>query len=661
MEKQTTEQIINGLLRERGTSYLREGNYFVNAVEDLGGSKEDVRLLRYLVEVDGASALLDAGQQQTAMRQTIYSQTVEKICGQTLVAPEQAHKICAIFWRAVYGEEPPVFFRESAPHPAPKPTPSPQKAKSSHDRRIFGGLAIAAVAAIAILAVVFHFVSGSNLPALDVPGLNESIEPLIQAGTEDTYTFLDGSYMMMYFDESNNERCRIYYDKNGEMERLFVAEYDAQGNVINHWTFDGSGVLLRTDLYTYDQDGNTIREEILLENGKPAQTITREYDDAGTRINYERTAGDGTLLCQRTTTYDDSGTEYGVYVDYNGAGYEKEEYVYKYDEHGNVVSVTGEKNNGASTYTSERSYTYDSQGKMLSCTDNECERDSNGLETVSTTVVQYNENEDIVKQEYLGPDKSASSVILFEYYGKGNPSKKTSYRSDGELLSVEMYNKQGNRSFTEVYGDDGGLASTTTVLYGPHNIEIGTSVKYPSGSTDRTETIRSIVGERYIYVSSIDWGDDEQRLRISSYDLLGHIFESRDYDENETLFSLDEYKLDRYGYIIERTWTYYPNNGNKIVTIYDAQGDEQTETVYYADGTVEFTQYEYEYDEENRLSQRIEKDENGLAKGHTEYTYDSLGRIVKEANFDGDDNIRSWRETTYDAQGNADSQWHYPD
>lgn len=117
MEKQATEEILKTLLRERGTSYLREGDYFVNAVADLGGSKEDVRLLRYLVEVDGASALLNAGGQPPAMRQTIYSQTVEKICVESMVSPEFANKICAIFWRAVYEEEPPVQWPIQPPNP----------------------------------------------------------------------------------------------------------------------------------------------------------------------------------------------------------------------------------------------------------------------------------------------------------------------------------------------------------------------------------------------------------------------------------------------------------------------------------------------------------------------------------------------------------------
>ncbi len=125
MEKQTTEQILKSFLQERGTRYFREGNYFVNAVEDLGGSKEDVRLLRYLVEVDGACALLDAGEQPLATRQTIYSQTVEKICDHALVSPELSNKICATFWRAVYGEDPPV--RRKVSPPAPQPEQSPEE------------------------------------------------------------------------------------------------------------------------------------------------------------------------------------------------------------------------------------------------------------------------------------------------------------------------------------------------------------------------------------------------------------------------------------------------------------------------------------------------------------------------------------------------------
>lgn len=126
-----TEEILRELIRSRGTEYLRKGNLFVNAVEDMGGAKGDVRLLRYLAEVDGASALLDAGGKPQAVRQTIYSQTVEKICDHALVSPEYSNKICAAFWRAVYNEAPPATYKGQekpapSPEPALKPAPAPQ-------------------------------------------------------------------------------------------------------------------------------------------------------------------------------------------------------------------------------------------------------------------------------------------------------------------------------------------------------------------------------------------------------------------------------------------------------------------------------------------------------------------------------------------------------
>lgn len=130
-QARNTEEILRELIRSRGTEYLRKGNLFVNAVEDMGGTKGDVRLLRYLVEVDGANALLDAGGKPQTVRQTIYNQTVEKICDHALVSPEYSNKICAIFWRAVYNEVPPATYKGQeklapSPEPALKPAPAPQ-------------------------------------------------------------------------------------------------------------------------------------------------------------------------------------------------------------------------------------------------------------------------------------------------------------------------------------------------------------------------------------------------------------------------------------------------------------------------------------------------------------------------------------------------------
>lgn len=121
----TTEQILQELIRRKGIDYLRTDQLFVNAIDDLGGAKEDVTLLRYLVKAGGVNALLDAGNQTPVMRQTVYSQTVEKVCKDSLISQELANKVCAIFWRAVYGEEPPV--QRKAPPPDPQSEESPDE------------------------------------------------------------------------------------------------------------------------------------------------------------------------------------------------------------------------------------------------------------------------------------------------------------------------------------------------------------------------------------------------------------------------------------------------------------------------------------------------------------------------------------------------------
>ncbi|MGN0978147.1 MAG: tetratricopeptide repeat protein [Faecousia sp.] len=129
-QTQSMEAILKTLIRKKGLDYLRSGSYFINAFEELGGTAADTTLLRYLAQSGGHIALLDAEEQSPAMRQTVYSQTVKKVCDRTLISPELSHKVCGAFWRAVYNEEPPAQMEklQSRERPAPPdPVLSPEE------------------------------------------------------------------------------------------------------------------------------------------------------------------------------------------------------------------------------------------------------------------------------------------------------------------------------------------------------------------------------------------------------------------------------------------------------------------------------------------------------------------------------------------------------
>ena len=119
-------QILRSILQQRGPDYLREGGgkFFVNAFAELGGDKQDVKLLRYLIQCGGHEDLLNAGSQTPAMQRNYYSRVVQKLCDEALISEALAHRVCGAFWQAVYQKDPPVIW--DPPKPVP-PKPEPQK------------------------------------------------------------------------------------------------------------------------------------------------------------------------------------------------------------------------------------------------------------------------------------------------------------------------------------------------------------------------------------------------------------------------------------------------------------------------------------------------------------------------------------------------------
>ena len=112
-------QILRSILQQRGPDYLREGGgkFFVNAFAELGGDKQDVKLLRYLIQCGGHEDLLNAGSQTPAMQRNYYSRVVQKLCDEALISEDRAHGICNVFWQAVYDRQPPIVYPESKQKP----------------------------------------------------------------------------------------------------------------------------------------------------------------------------------------------------------------------------------------------------------------------------------------------------------------------------------------------------------------------------------------------------------------------------------------------------------------------------------------------------------------------------------------------------------------
>lgn len=126
------ETVLKEILRLRGLSVFSDGRVLASMYCDLSGEKKDQRLLRYFVECGGHTALLDAKNLSPSMQKARFTQTVNKMCAETLVSEEAARQVCNAFWSAVYGspmEETPMHTQEvkqKAIQPEQKEQPIPK-------------------------------------------------------------------------------------------------------------------------------------------------------------------------------------------------------------------------------------------------------------------------------------------------------------------------------------------------------------------------------------------------------------------------------------------------------------------------------------------------------------------------------------------------------
>lgn len=95
------ETVLTRIRSEFGLRTMANGKTLISIFCDLSQVKQDQRLLRYLVEVDGHKALLELEKLSPAMQQTRFQQTVNKLCTEMLVSEEAARQVCTAFCNAV--------------------------------------------------------------------------------------------------------------------------------------------------------------------------------------------------------------------------------------------------------------------------------------------------------------------------------------------------------------------------------------------------------------------------------------------------------------------------------------------------------------------------------------------------------------------------------
>ena len=727
--------ILRQIVERRGPDYLREGGgkFFVNAFAELGGDKQDVKLLRYLIQCGGHEDLLNAGSQTPAMQRNYYSRVVQKLCDEALISEDRAHGICNIFWQAVYNRQPPLSV--PAP-PAPKPEDERQQKapdisgsrpefeivngallkyngtaakvvvpggvtrigpraffgndavrsvslpygligmgkeafagcrklreitipgsviavhmdafagcrmlkkitlESGVQKLIFGDhldqlgnvtivvpdtvrsvtwssipdsrrrermkypkaiqaskrwtetfqqffqenpdfragrlcpvgvkqlalLALAALLLVGLISAVTGSEGGRTRAQLEPYGLEKSIENMLLAGTEEIYTYPDGTWMEFYYDDAGQEIYRVYVNTENDIENLFEARYDDSGRLVYHQSFDGEGNLLRADSYDFHSSEDTAQRRITLGDGRSFQgqstfdengyeTFTLNHQD-GTKTVY--VYKDGGVLTRRAY-YDAEGNSPEVTSDAMQIGIDWENVSKVY---GPWQTVIGWNN---------------VHGFTRSCVQGLC---GGALKEYSV---------------------SADAAFIETYDPIGNLLEEL-YYTDGQMTALgsrEIYNYDPQGNYT---------GSVDTFYYGDGNYTVTT---YDASGIELSMEVHRFEGEEEIisyhrYETELD--DQGREICVREFD-----------GETGQPKSIEEYEYDSQGNRTKRTRTAYAEDGGYSVYVEDGEGKDISDAAYYPSGNI---RWQNEYSKDGVRSKWTIYYESGQIEHLTEY------------------------------------------
>ena len=194
---------------------------------------------------------------------------------------------------------------------------------------------------------------------------------------------------------------RAYY--HGELVRTSYFDYGEDGRISKVRSFNGNNESIGDVEVTYDNAGNRLTWVTVFDTGEVLRTENK-YDDQNRMIFYETYHMDGTL-------YEKANLEY--------------------DQKGNLVKETTERNNRTETETRE----YDDKNQLLS-THNY--NDNNELEYYRT--YEY-ENEKVAKVNYYDGDGTYTGYLVHKY------------DENGKYLGYARYDGNGTLEYEQVSGN----------------------------------------------------------------------------------------------------------------------------------------------------------------------------------------------------------------
>lgn len=242
-----------------------------------------------------------------------------------------------------------------------------------------------------------------------------------------------------------------YLTEDGVTTPNLKSEYDIQGNIVTCYIYkDGEFVFYYSHEYEYDNNDNILSDmeytddnelyneiyNVYDDNNKATVTYKLSYESNKTYVELTDYEGNLTTHYVRYSFDDIMGIDYKNFNINDYSSYKTLEYIYKYDEHDNVIEMT--RNDGkVTTYD----YEYDDNGNVavkIKTIDNEPEErieytydaDGNVLKEVSyqwnidqfllyqTIEYTYNENGDMTSfiNTSAAGIVSQDSRLEYEYY-----------------------------------------------------------------------------------------------------------------------------------------------------------------------------------------------------------------------------------------------------
>lgn len=331
----------------------------------------------------------------------------------------------------------------------------------------------------------------------------------------------------------------------------------------------------------------------------------------------------------------------------------------------------------------------------------------------------YDSSGRLMMQELYDSQGTALRVDTYDFHSNESTAQHRIELSDGRFFQgISTFDADGGETFECFLGD----GSKTVTRYDPNGLQITQTTYDISGAvTDESsiDDITPLYAVRGIPIGkAIDYGDlvyvwglcgepikqygiykDDSLFSydVSIHDVLGNILEQTVYntDGDMTLYYVWEYDEDgsylgynrtsyekiQNGVPQEKTLTHfdrdgvetssktydaegnltsmtYDDRGNRMEWTYNSDGQQETLTVYDAEGKLA-RRSESAYNSDGQTAKISQYDAAGNLTGWRDCVYNSDGQTAKVIDYDADGTLTGWQEYIYDPDGNLDStQYH---